>query len=84
MKRFARFFQVINGKNMELLGSEGVYILDARNSTSTSISDCIERMNKLKNVHGNLSGFIIYRAERFSDTKNILTGKFFNNLEVVK
>ena len=52
------------------LGSDGVYILDGRNSLSTMIQDCYDRIDRLKNIY-RVDGFEIRRGTKFSDSKVI-------------
>jgi len=54
----------------ELLGSDGVYILDGRNNFHNMINDCYERVNKLRFVQPNINSFQIFKG-KFSDSKPI-------------
>ena len=58
-------------KPIDLLGSDGVYILDGRNNLNTMINDCHNRLNKLINEN-HIVGFEIIRAERFTDNGKII------------
>lgn len=54
-------FSKDNIKPVELLGSDGVYILDGRNSINTMIKDSVLRIDKLKRVH-EIVGFEIRKG----------------------
>jgi len=62
----------------ELLGSDGVFILDGRNSIDTMIQDAKTRADKMKNVK-TIHGFKIIKANKFSDTGKILCDIKYNN-----
>lgn len=53
----------------DMLGSDGVYILDARNSLENQIVDCIDKASRLLKKP---QAFKIVRAERFTDKGVIL------------
>jgi len=55
-------FSKDNIKPVELLGSEGVYILDGRNSIDTMIEDAFLRIERLKRVH-EIIGFEIRKGD---------------------
>ena len=59
------------GEIQELLGSDGVYILDGRNHIGTMIKDSLERIEKLKNVQKKIVGFKIMKGPRFGDCTEI-------------
>lgn len=54
-------FSQDNIEPVELLGSDGVYILDGRNTIDTMIEDSILRIEKLKRVH-EIIGFEIRKG----------------------
>lgn len=60
-------------KPIEILGSEGVYILDGRNNLDTMINDVENRAQKLLKKP---IGYKIIRAERFTDKGKILYSSF--------
>ena len=70
MKYYVQFLKV-NGINEidEMLGSDGVFILDGRNNMNTMINDSKKRINQLKNVQSGIVGFKIHKGERFSNSK---------------
>lgn len=55
---------------IDALGSDGVFILDGRNSLSIMISDSKNRMQKLEKLH-NFIGFKIMKGERFSNSREV-------------
>lgn len=55
-------FQYLPGEHVEACGSDGVFILDGRNSLETQIQDAKDRMFKLRNVQ-NFSGFAIMKGD---------------------
>lgn len=55
-------FSKENIKPVELLGSDGVYILDGRNSIDTMIEDAFLRIDILKRVH-EIIGFEIRKGD---------------------
>lgn len=61
MKYYVQFLQVRNEKIYEILGSEGVFILDGRNNLLTMKVDAIERALLLKNIH-KISGWRIMKG----------------------
>jgi DNA repair exonuclease SbcCD ATPase subunit len=58
-------------KPIDKLGSDGVYILDGRNSLNTMINDSIKRLNKI-NRNNHIVSFKIVKAERFSDNGRVI------------
>ena len=56
----------------EILGSDGVFILDGRNTLLNQITDCYKRIKQLKNVKPWINGFAIRKGERFSDDNVVL------------
>lgn len=78
MKAFARFlhestgyiegsippkFSKDNVRPIEMLGSDGIYILDARNSLDTMINDCYSRIESMKALNKGIVGFEIHRGD---------------------
>jgi hypothetical protein len=90
MKVYAQFYYMDTTKwtakgyikvepfEQEILGTDGVFILDGRNSIDTMIQDAKTRADKLKNVK-TIHGFKIIRANKFSDTGTILCDIKYNN-----
>lgn len=60
-------------KPIKILGRDGVYILDGRNSLDTMINDAENRAQKLSNKP---IGYKIIRAEKFTDKGRILYSSF--------
>jgi len=72
MKYYTQFYtKCLSGKEIECLGSDGVFILDGRNNLSTMINDSIKRINQLKNVVPYITGFSIEKGNRFSNSVTI-------------
>ena len=68
MKYYVQYTQVRNNKVYEILGSDGVFILDGRNNLRTMICDAMIRMNKLRRVMSP-DGYKIMKGERFDKSK---------------
>ena len=66
MKYHLQFLQVIDEELHEILGSDGVFILDGRNNRRTMICDAQERIHKLRNVQ-RIDGYRIMKGDRFSN-----------------
>lgn len=64
MKAYVQFYENLK-KPIEAIGSDGVYILDGRNSINAMVYDAKDRMKKL--AIKNFVGFKIIEAQRFSD-----------------
>jgi len=58
-------FSKENIKPVELLGSEGVYILDGRTSIYTMVEDALLRIERLKRVH-EIIGFEIRMGDFYN------------------
>jgi len=56
-----------NKKPIDMLGSDGVYILDARKNINSLMSDCVLRLNKLRLNH--IVQYEIIRSEDFYEGK---------------
>lgn len=61
---------------IDALGSDGVFILDGRNSLCTMKEDAKQRMQQLSKVRSFI-GFKIMQGERFTKSKEI-----YNSLEI--
>ena len=59
-----------NKKPIDMLGSEGVYILDGRNSLSTLISDSILRKDKMRRT--DIVGFEIIKSDNFLNEGKVI------------
>jgi len=66
MKYYVQFTSVRNNRVVDNLGSDGVFILDGRNSLDTMKCDAMLRMDKLRRV-AKIDGYRIIKAERFTD-----------------
>ena len=62
---------------IDRLGSDGVFILDGRNSLDTMIVDCHEQVDRLRNIY-HAKGFDICKGERFSDSRVIYKSLHLN------
>lgn len=63
-------FDENNKKPIDLIGSEGVYILDGRNSLNTLIYDSRLRLDKMRRK--DIVSFEIIKAERFTDNGKVI------------
>ena len=73
MKYYTQFLvkYTPDGKIQELLGSDGVFILDGRNSLGMMCKDSIAWADKLKNVQPNIVGFKIMKGRRFTESQEV-------------
>jgi hypothetical protein len=63
MKIFVQFLTLnTKGEVDDLLGSDGVFILDGRNNLNTWIKDAHNRIKQLKNVQPEIVGFKIIKS----------------------
>ena len=90
MLYYAQFLEK-NLKNdlVEALGSDGVFILDGRNTLKTMICDTMIRMHRLSNVKPGYVGYRIYKGERFSDNNQLVqqwvcSGTEYNNYNEIQ
>lgn len=67
MKYYLQFYHVIENELQEICGSDGVFILDGRNSLRTMKCDAQERIYKLRNVQ-KIAGYAIMKGERFTNS----------------
>jgi len=70
MKAYVQFLTVNDNILMEAMGSDGVFILDARNKLQTMKIDSMLRIHRLRKVRPDFIGYRIYKSERF-DNKNL-------------
>jgi len=84
MTHYLQFLVVDNNKRLsDLLGSDGVFILDGRNNLNTMKADAQLRMHRLRFVQPHIIGYKIVKGTRFDD-KNptlytwILSGTIYN------
>ena len=70
MKYFAQFLHVKDNELHENIGSDGVFILDGRNTLDTMKRDAQERLFRLRNV-SRIDGYRIMKGERFSDAEQV-------------
>lgn len=86
MKVYAQFYQMSTGYNgnqfsesnkkpIEMLGSDGVFILDARTNLETMKADAMSRIQKLSKFH-QIIGYKIIRATSFLDNGRIIYSSF--------
>jgi len=66
MKCYVQFTSVRNNRVVDNLGSDGVFILDGRNTIETMKCDAMLQMNRLRKV-ASIDGYKIIKAERFTD-----------------
>ena len=74
MKMYTEFLvKNLSNEIDSLCGSDGVFILDARNRITTQMRDSQKRMDILKeSVHPGIIGFQIVCGERFSNDNTIV------------
>ena len=70
MKYFVQFLHVKDNELHENIGSDGVFILDGRNTLDTMKCDAQERLFRLRNV-SRIDGYRIMKGERFSDAEQV-------------
>lgn len=70
-----RHFSEINKKPIEMLGSDGVFILDARTNLETMKDDAASRMQKLSKTR-HIIGYKIIRTTSFLDPGRVLYSSF--------
>ena len=70
MKYFVQFLHIRNGELCENIGSDGVFILDGRNTLDTMKRDAQERLFRLKNV-SRIDGYRIMKGERFTNAEQV-------------
>ena len=70
MKYFVQFLHIRSGKLYENLGSDGVFILDGRNTLETMKRDAQERLFRLRNVR-QIDGYRIMKGERFTNAEQV-------------
>ena len=71
MKYYVQFTHVRKNEMKRNLGSDGVFILDGRNSLDTMKVDAMIRMNQLRNV-ACIDGYRIIKADRFTDEGTVI------------
>jgi hypothetical protein len=72
MKYYVQFYRHsydTTSSKTEILGSNGVYILDGRNNLQTMIEDARKRISQIKGVQSDIIAFTIHRGERFSKSQ---------------
>lgn len=74
MKRYAQFLEWGKTCNKEALGSDSVFILDARNRIEIQIADAKDRIDKLRNVQPQYIGYRIMEGSRFDEAKVVTEG----------
>ena len=71
MKYYVQFTHVRDNKMVDNLGSDGVFILDGRNTLRTMICDIMVRTDQLRKV-ANIDGYKIIKADRFTDEGTVI------------
>ena len=90
MTYYLQFLVVNQNKYLsDLLGSDGVFILDGRNKLDTMKADAQLRMHRLRFVQPNIIGYKIIKGTRFDDNNPvlytwILSGTIYNKSEVIE
>lgn len=69
MKVYVQFTHVRENKVVDNMGSDGVFILDARNNLKTMIYDVMIQQHKLRKV-ADIDGYKIIKSDRFTDDPN--------------
>lgn len=67
MKYYLQFLHVIDEELHEILGTDGVFILDGRNNQRTMICDAQIRMHQLRNVQ-KIDGYKIMKGDSFTNS----------------
>ena len=86
MKVYVQFYQMSTGYDgnhfsennkqpIEMLGSDGVFILDARTNIETMKDNAASRMQKLSKTR-HIIGYKIIRATRFLDNGRVIYSSF--------
>ena len=70
MKYFVQFLHVRDNELHENIGSDGVFILDGRNTLNTMKCDAQERLFRLRNV-SKIDGYRIMKGERFTNAEQV-------------
>ena len=74
MKFHAQFLvKDLKSEIVDALGTDGVYILDGRNSLTKMISDSKNQMKRMRHMHPNYIGFAIKEGTRFDNSEEIFT-----------
>ena len=68
-------FSESNKKPIEMCGSDGVFILDARTNLETMKADAISRIQKLSKLR-QITGYKIIRATSFLDDGKVIYSSF--------
>ncbi len=71
MKRYVQFLEKQGDDTVEAISSDGVFILDARNTLETQHNDALERMHRLRFVQPYYIGYQIMEGSRFSNSVEI-------------
>jgi len=77
---YVQFLAVNNSGNVDnLIGSDGIMILDGRISTLRQITYAYERKEQLKNIRPEICGYKIFKGERISDNNHLKAEGLFND-----
>ena len=72
MKVYVQFLTTdTSGDLCESVGSDGVFILDGRNTLETWKADAEERIHRLRFVQTNIVGYRIMKGDRIGDSKMV-------------
>ena len=73
MRYYTQFLtRDLAGNIVEAIASDGVFILDGRNSLDNMINDSYEHMTSLSIVQPRYMGFMIMRGSRFDDSNHAI------------
>ena len=68
MKRYAQFMTTdMKGQKVDMIGSDGVFILDARNKFKTQLADAMLKAHRMRHIH-NIIGCKIMEGTRFDNS----------------
>ena len=72
MQYYAQFLiSGTDGEPQDLLGSDGVYVLDGRNHIGSMCKDSFNRIEKLKAVQPHIIGFKIMKGKKFTESYEV-------------
>ena len=82
MKVYVQFLTLdTQGEVCDLLGTDGVFVLDGRFKLRTWIFDALAQIERLKNVQPDIVGYKIVMADSFRNDGNCIH-KWTNNLKI--
>ena len=71
MKYYVQFTHVRDNKMVDNLGSDGVFILDGRNTIEAMKCEALLHTDRLRKV-ANIDGYKIIKADRFTDEGTVI------------